>query len=151
MSSDAALFGWVVCGNITDHLRGGSNPDKFYQGTKMFSPGTKVYLGDAYWGMGGQNIHAVGLRRISREFVNCVIDIGAIENLRITSVYSASLWRKLEKLNAELFKNKEDADDYFLRCSHALKNESPAKLASVERWRPWGSYVTNDQKKKTIR
>jgi len=107
-----------------------------------------VYLGEAYWGVGGQNIHAIGLRRVSRDFVNCTIDIGAIENLRVTSVYSKSLWAKLEKLKAELFKSKPDAEIYLSSCATALKYEGPEKLAPVEKTGPWGSYETNGYRKK---
>ena len=139
MSSKAELLGWVVCANISDHLRGGTDPERFYQGTRMFSPGTKVYVGQAYWGM-GQNIHAIGLRRVSRDFVNCAIDIGALENLRVTSVYSKSLWAKLEKLKAEVFDSKPDAERYLSSCANALKREGPQKLAPVEKMGPWGPY-----------
>ena len=139
MSSSAELLGWVVCANISDHLRGGVASDKFYQGTRMFSPGTKVYLGAGYWGM-GQAVHVVGLRRISRDFVNCVIDIGAIESLRTASIYSCSLWATLEKLDAEQFRSKLDAECCLSKCAEALQRKRSAKLSSVEDWGPWGFY-----------
>ena len=133
MTSNAELLGFVVGGNISDHLRGGRDADKFYQGTRMFSPGTKVYLGEAYWGMGGEKIHVVGLRRISKNFVNCAIHIGTIDHLRTMSVYSSSLWSKLEKMNAELFRNKADAAAYLLSCSESLKEYRPDKLVTAEK------------------
>ena len=137
MSVDAKLLGWSVCGNISDHIRGGTDPDKFYQGTKMFSPGTKVYLGSAYWGMGGQKIHVIGLRRTSRDFVNCVIHIGVLENLRTSSVYSTSRWETLERLNARLFETEQNAAEYLSKCSEALTHERPEKLVTKTRSRLW--------------
>lgn len=143
MAASAEVLGWVVCGNISDHLRGGTDPDRFYQGTRMFSPGTKVYLGPAYWGMGGRCVHAVGLRRISRDFVNCVIDTGVLENLRPGSVYSASRWATLTKLGAMTFETRSEAEQEVERYSDALKREGPDKLLPVERSGPWGPYLVD--------
>ena len=148
MTSKAELLGWVVCANISDHLRGGTDPTRFYQGTKLFSPGTKVYLGHAYWGMGGERLHVIGLRRISKVFVNCAVEIGTLQNMRILSVYSASLWAKLEKLGAERFEAKSDAEDYLARFSAALAYDRPKKLAPVQKAGPWGPYEIDPYRKK---
>ena len=140
MSTDAELLGWAVCANISDHIRGGTDPDRFYQGTKMFSPGTKVYLGSAYWGMGGERIHVLGLRRISRDFVNCVVHIGTLQNIRVSPIYSASTFKKLERLQAELYGSRQEAEKYQKICSDVSIHERPKKLATETRHGPWGSW-----------
>lgn len=103
-----------------------------------------------FWfeGMAGESIHVVGLRRIYREFVNCVIEIGVIENLRVTSIYSARKWAVLTRFNAELFQTKADADEYLDRCAHALRFEGPEKLSPVEKTGPWGPYESSAYRKK---
>ena len=94
----------------------------------MFSPGTKVYIGAGYWGMGGRNIHVVGLRRISRDLVNSGVHIGAIGHFRVKSIYSEKRWSNLKHLEAELFSNREDANAYLEWILSANKRERPAKL-----------------------
>ncbi len=134
------LLGWAVVANISDHLRGGTEPDKYYQGTRSFSPGTRVYLGEAYWGMGGQNIHVVGLRRVSRQFINCAVHIGTIEALRVTSLYSPKLLRMLHKLRGQVFEDEAGAEAYLQRVSRAWQEDRPPKLKPFKRSGPWGPF-----------
>lgn len=102
---------WVVVGNMRTQSRNGKIADIKYTGTRMFSRGTRLYLGQGYWGM-GQSMHVIGLRRISRDTVNCIIEVGLIENPRPTLIYSKSLIQKLEHLNCVFFLNRSDAVKY---------------------------------------
>ncbi len=142
------LLGWAVCANISDVLRGGVDPQKFYQGTRMFSPGTRVYLGRVYWGMGGESLHVVGLRRISRDFVNCVIAITIVENIRICSVYSPKLWNVMARLEAETFSCKQKAASF---CSTMIDERDSSlieKLKPETRSGPWGEYTVERYRNK---
>ena len=145
--SDPKLLGFAVVGNISDHLRGGRTEGKFYQGTPKFSPGTKVYLGDAYWGMGGQNIHVIGLRRVSRRFVNVAIHSGILDNLRVTAIYAPKIWTMLDRLYGQRFDHKEEADAYCARVMRAALAERPEKLQPETREGPWGAYEADPYRK----
>jgi hypothetical protein len=127
---ESSLLGWVVCANISGYLHGGVNPEKFYQGTRMFSPRTKVYIGHVYWGMGGEKLHTIGLRRISRNFVNCAIAIEYLENLRVKPIYSQKLWSKLTSLEASLFEEHDKALECLENLQATRNLKLPPKLRS---------------------
>lgn len=132
------LLGFAICANISDHLRGGQDPDKYYQGTIKFSPGTKVYLGEGYWGMGCENTHVIGLRRVSRKFVNCAVEIGVLCNIRVAAVYSPKIWAALSRLHGLTFEDKDAAETYVQKVMFALKLNRPDKLKPELRSGPWG-------------
>lgn len=119
LADETNLLGWCVIGNISDHLHGGPDPDGFYQGTKMFAPATKVFLGDAYWGNSGDRLHVVGLHRGSKKFVDCVVGIEVLMNLRLQSVYSKRVWMELCGLNVGCFAVKEEAESYLTKTTQA--------------------------------
>lgn len=146
---DQPFLGFAVVANISDHLRGGLDRERFYQGTPTFSPGTKVYLGEAYWGMGGQNIHVIGLRRVSRRFVNCAVTTGILENLRVASVYKPKIWTMLDKLYGMRFADRDMAEDYLARISQARDMMRPEKLKPQRRKGPWGQYGVDLYRKET--
>lgn len=147
MTADAKPLGWCVCANISDHLRGGPDPDKFYQGTRTFSPGTKVYLGEAYWGMGAQDMHVIGLRRVSRKWVNCVIRTDVLEHLRVTAVDSQTSWERLERLGAKHFADPKDAQEYCDVCTNIVGLEQAEKLKPDIKTGPWGTYNVDRYRK----
>ena len=138
MNDDAKLLGWIVVANVSDHIRGGQEPGKFYQGTKRFSPGTRVYLGDAYWGMGGEHVQICGLRRVSRKFVSCTVHVCTLVNLRTHAVYSPSLIRKVTKHHGLVHPDQDTAQAILSRYMRAWRSYGPDKLRLVKKNGPWG-------------
>jgi hypothetical protein len=65
------------------------------RGTKHFSPGTKVYLVDAYWGMGGETVTVLGLARRPKRWIG--VDVGArvVENWRAKLIHDPGVLRRL--------------------------------------------------------
>jgi hypothetical protein len=100
---------WVVVANMTRELRGGLELGRNYNGTRKFSPGTKLYLGMIYAGM-AQRIHAIGLARDTRKFVNCVIAIDLLLDIRSRLIYSPATLIHLARLNCTFYESKEAAD-----------------------------------------
>ncbi len=138
--SDGKLLAWAVCANISDHLRGGIDKERFYQGTRAFAPGTKVYLGEPYRGMGGEKLHVVGLKRRPRVFGNCVIHVALLDNLRLASLYSERLVDKLTRKDANLFDDKAEAEELLNYIKGARAYDLPDKLKPETREGPWGPY-----------
>jgi hypothetical protein len=99
---------WVVVGNIKGHKRGGVDPQKRYSGTRVFSPKTKVYLGQYYAGM-GLSSHVIGLSRNRRSLANCVIDIEMLENIRPKLEYSVHRLKALQELESMFFLSEAEA------------------------------------------
>lgn len=85
---------------MTTELRGGPDPDRNYRGTPNFSPRTKLYLGEVYWGA-SLHAHVIGLRRGSRRYVNCVVNIGLLTDIREKLIYSPSVLAVLQRLNGQ--------------------------------------------------
>jgi len=83
--------------------------------------------------MGGQKLHAIGLRRISRDFVSCVIAIEVLEKLRVKSIYSQKIWSKLISLEAVLFQEHELSLLYRERLETVRLEKLPPKLQSGPR------------------
>ena len=75
----------------------------------MFAAGKRVYLGQPYLGA-GYTIHVIGMRRISKDFVNCVIRSSYLTNLRIATIYSQGLLDRLQKLEATLYDSRASAE-----------------------------------------
>jgi hypothetical protein len=124
------LLAFALCANVADHLHGGVDKDKFYQGTRMFAPGKRVYVGQPYWGT-CINIHVIGMRRISKDFVNCVVNIGHLNNLRLATIYSPTLHNRLLHLKAELFADRASAEDLLNSLLSWWYNNQPPKAADL--------------------
>ncbi|WP_299023926.1 HD domain-containing protein [uncultured Sulfitobacter sp.] len=143
MTHDAKRLGWVICANISDHLRSGREKGRFYQGTRKFSGGTKVYLGEPFWGMGGMNLRVAGLHRISRSWTHSVISSGVLVNLRPYAVYSVRKWETLGDNFAVTFDTKDDALEFMERVHQAVRDEWPTKIKPVVAEGPWGYFQTD--------
>jgi hypothetical protein len=117
---------WVVAANMCARTRNGKDQDKKYTGTRMFSPGRRLYLGQGYWGM-GQSMHVIGLRRISRDLVNCVVNIELIKTARPALIYSKTLIQKLEQLGCMFFLDRSSALEYVafvnMHRGHDIENK----------------------------
>jgi hypothetical protein len=115
-----SLLAWAVAGNISDVERNGVKSGQRYRGTRVFSPGTKVFAGEIYWGMLRKG-HFIGLNRVTKRFSNSVLDLLLIENLRVKSIYSQSEYNKLKKLECSLFETSEGADKLLENINGAIE------------------------------
>ena len=100
---------WVVVGNMSDRVRGGRIEGQDHTGTRFFSPGSRLYVGYGYWDR-GETIHVIGLRRISRDWVNCIVAVDLLVDVRPNLVYSGELIDRLQRLECNFFENREFAE-----------------------------------------
>ncbi|WP_298857624.1 hypothetical protein [uncultured Sulfitobacter sp.] len=142
MTQEAKRLGWVVCANISDHLRSGREKGRFYQGTRKFSAGTKVYLGVPFWGMGGINLRVAGLHRMSRSWTTSIISSSVLVNIRPYGIYSPRKWETITDNYATPFDAKEDALHFMEYIIDASYRERPEKIQPVTVERPWGYFQT---------
>lgn len=99
---------WTMIANMRGGLRGGADPNRLYTGTRLFSPGTRLYLGEVYWGM-ADSAHVVGRAKDTKKLVNCVVKLALLEKARPKRVYSPSTIHLLRKLDATLYETQADA------------------------------------------
>ena len=76
---------WCVVGNIADEIPFGEE-GQLRQGTKHFSPGTKIYCYPPLWDT-WKGIKVIGRHRGSRQFVTMVINLKWLVNYRPRLVY----------------------------------------------------------------
>ena len=139
MSHDAKRLGWVICANISDHLRSGREKGRFYQGTPKFSAGTKVYLGEPFRGMGSMNLRAAGLHRMERCWISCTIATNVLIKIRPYGVYSARKWQTLQDNGVNCFEDKAEALLFMEEIISAAERERPEKLKATHFQGPWGA------------
>ena len=138
MSHDAKRLGWVICANISDHLRSGREKGRFYQGTPKFSAGTKVYLGEPFRGMGSMNLRVAGLHRMERCWISCIIATNILAKIRPYGVYSGRKWQTLRDNGVNCFDDKATALLFMEEIISAAEHERPEKLKTSEIQGPWG-------------
>ncbi|BDD05594.1 hypothetical protein [Aureibacter tunicatorum] len=85
---------WTVAANIVNERKFGHEGSETRNGTKHFSPGTKVYIIDWYAGT-CEDIIVVGLSRKPKRFIKVVIRAGWVENLRPKLCYDPKALRKI--------------------------------------------------------
>ena len=135
--SEGSLRAWAVCANVSDHLRGGQAADRFYQGTPVFAPGTKVYVGRLYRGVGATG-RVIGKGRGVPGFVGAVLRLGVLANVRLAPLYAPALYTKLRRRDAQLFAANAEGR----AAAQALASEV---AALADAWRPeklGGAYRT---------
>ena len=85
---------YCLIGNIVkEHEFGTAHEVK--QGTKHFTPGTKVYCLPPQWGDGYEKTIAVGICRKSRRWITVVMNTAHITNWRGKPVYSPVVLKRL--------------------------------------------------------
>lgn len=99
---------WTVVANMTREVRG-SSEDPPRHGTPMFSAGTRLYLGQGYWGM-GESTHVIGLHRGSKRLVNCVVRLALLTDVRAKLEYAPGRIAALRRLNARIFADRAAAE-----------------------------------------
>lgn len=139
MAENAHRLGWVVCANISDHLRGGGVKGRFYQGTRKFAKGTKVYLGAPFRGMGCMDIRVAGLHRTTRSWTSCVIQTAVLINIRLDGVYSQHKWDTLDINGAHSFEDRAQALEFMEEMTQVALFEQPEKLKLTVKSGPWGT------------
>lgn len=93
---------------MTGEIRGGRDPDRRYTGTPIFSAGTRLYLGEVYWGA-ADNAHFIGLSRNRRTLANSVVDLALVVHVRPKLIYSPGLIGRLRKLDAAFYEDEAQA------------------------------------------
>ena len=80
--------------NIVSERPYGPGGQEVKIGTKHFRPGTKVYIIDWFPGM-CEDIIVIGLARKPKRYIDVVIKVDWIENLRMKLCYDPSVLRKI--------------------------------------------------------
>jgi hypothetical protein len=93
-SAESNQSRWCVVGNVVAERLHGSEGEVRH-GTKHFSPGTKVYLVDAYWGRGGETVTVLGLARRPKRWISVDVSARVLENWRAKVIYDPGVLRRL--------------------------------------------------------
>jgi hypothetical protein len=88
---------WCLVGNVVNDRLSGEEEREIKQGTKHFSPGTKIYAFPAQWGDGYEKIIVVGRHRGSKDFVTMAIRSDWVTNWRAKVVYNPEVLRRLQQ------------------------------------------------------
>ncbi len=107
--SQAELLAFAVVGNVLDIPRVPDEDGVVHRGTKAFSPGTKIHVGEWFWGYAEGGGYAIGQNRVSGRVTKAVVPTFLLHNFRPSAIYSARLFSKLDEREAELFEDKEEA------------------------------------------
>jgi len=86
---------WTLVANIKQEISYGRGKLQTRNGTKQFSPGTKVYIIDWYAGM-CQAITVIGLSRDTKKLITIVIRAEWIESLRVKLCYNPKVCSKIK-------------------------------------------------------
>jgi hypothetical protein len=78
---------WCLVGNISDKVEHGE-AHEIKNGTKHFSPGTKVYCYPPLWGDGYEKIKVIGRHRKSKRLITIVMRSNSIEKWRVKKVFA---------------------------------------------------------------
>jgi hypothetical protein len=85
---------WCVVANVVGaRLHGEAG--ELRHGTKHFTPGTKVYVRDAFWGMGGESVTVVGRARHDKRWITVTLRAEVLENWRATVVYEPAVLERM--------------------------------------------------------
>ncbi|NML06550.1 hypothetical protein [Sphingomonas sp. G-3-2-10] len=95
--------------NMNRELRGPKADGGTFTGTRMFSAGTRPYVGEIYEGMGEAG-HVIGMHRASKELVNCVVRLLLLDDVRVSLEYSPGRINALRRLKAQIFSDREAAE-----------------------------------------
>jgi hypothetical protein len=85
---------WSVVANVVDERLWGQGAE-VRRGTRVFSPGTKVYLIRGHWGEGGERVDVLGRARRTKRWVRSVVASSHLENWRAMLIHEPSVLRRL--------------------------------------------------------
>jgi hypothetical protein len=119
---------WCVAANVVTERPYGQDGEERRPGTKHFKPGAKVYVIDAYWGMGGERVVAVGHHRGSKRYVTITMAAKHLTNWRVELTYSPHIIDEMKK-RGDLGKfepNSVDGKNKAEAIAAALRNYGPS-------------------------
>lgn len=91
-------FIWCLIGNIVEEHESGIISE-IKNGTKHFSPNTKVYCFPPLWGDGYEIIKVIGRHRTSKRYVVMVIPSKYVTNWRLQKVYRPYMLKVMHSQN----------------------------------------------------
>ena len=106
-------FIWGLVGNIKKEIPYGEAGIEIQQGTRHFSPGTKVYCFPALWGDGYEKIKVIGKHRGAKRLVCMIIPSKSITNWRKQKIYSPTIIKLIKKNGARFWESEKEIDKYF--------------------------------------
>src|SRR5687768_6056376 len=93
-SANAEMTDWCLVGNIVDEHDFGEGGET-RNGSKHFTPGTKVYCLPPQWGDGYEKAVVVGICRRTRRWITVVVPTALIRNWRSKVDYSPTVLERL--------------------------------------------------------
>ena len=112
---------WCLVGNIIDTRLYGEEHE-LKEGTKNFSPGTKVYVNRSQWGDGGDQLIVIGKPKDRKQYIECVIRRDFICNWRLQKVYSPTVLNKIKNSKWDWWKN-DNASKNLIKYLAKARNE----------------------------
>lgn len=88
---------WSVIANIVPKRLYGPYGNEIKIGTKHFTPNTKVYVVDGYWGMGGESVTVIASPRKTTQYVVITIQTSVLHNFRTKLIYKPQVLRLLSQ------------------------------------------------------
>lgn len=123
---------WCLVGNIVPiHACGVEK--QIRNGTKHFSPGTKVYCFPAQWGDGYEMAIVIGIHRGSRQWVTVVMPTSQITNWRAKVVYKPAVIERLQRGYTDkksgthfgrIWQYREEVESWVAQLAHDQGNRS---------------------------
>jgi len=110
-STDSNEGVWCVVANIKKEHKFGEGGKETRIGTRQFRGGTKVYISGCYPGT-CDSVVAIGLHRKSRKFIECVVNVKYVENLRPKCVYHPRVLDIIRRKERCWIVTKEEAEKY---------------------------------------
>ena len=92
---------WCVVANVVRERVYGPGGIERRSGTKHFAPGTKLYVCNFFWGVGGERITVIGRHRKSRRFIHVSMAAKHLTNWRAALVYSPFIAAQIRKFAYE--------------------------------------------------
>ena len=88
---------WRFCAVGNVKLQHTDKNGQIFYGTKAFSGGTKVYIGDRTYMLNGESVSVIGLNRFGRYAVESV-PINLIENVRVQRIFKPTVLKMMDYL-----------------------------------------------------
>ena len=88
---------WCLVANIVDWHRAGEGGTQILEGTKHFSPGTKVYCLPSQWGDGYEQVVVIGRHRGQRRLHLMIVSYRYLTNWRAKVIYSPAVFRLMDE------------------------------------------------------
>ena len=119
---------WCVAANVREEIPWGEGALETHRGTRKFHAGAKVYLADAYEGMGTDRITVTGHYR-GKGYITCYLNTRFLTNWRVELAYSPAVMSRLPGWDgsAESKAEAEHFAELLQRASDERHNERLAK------------------------